>query len=107
MATYGSNSLCVRFQVNPIKDPLPENKSQAMPAHTPMVAGAMPGGKPTKGRYPKRHENPAKPLAEGQATQGQTRRADGLRVRDARAQEAPVEGNNPDRGWLLLGIAKQ
>ena len=39
LATYGSNSLCVRFQVNQIAEPLPENKSQEMPAHRPMVAG--------------------------------------------------------------------
>ena len=58
MATYGSNSLCVRFQETPVKDPLPENKSQAMPAHSPSVAKAMPGGvelasKSGKSRYPK------------------------------------------------------
>ena len=55
---YGSNSLCVRFQETPVKDPLPENKSQAMPAHSPSVAKAMPGGvelasKSGKSRYPK------------------------------------------------------
>ena len=50
MAAYGGNSLCVRFQVNG----LPENKSQDMPAHSPRVAAAMPGGKETSGgRYPK------------------------------------------------------
>ena len=58
MATYGSNSLCVRFQQTPIKEPLPETKSQAMPAHSPSVAKAMPGGvelapKSGKSRYPK------------------------------------------------------
>ena len=54
MAAYGGNSLCVRFQVNPVEKPLPENKSQDMPAHSPRVAAAMPGGKETSGgRYPK------------------------------------------------------
>jgi hypothetical protein len=55
MAAYGGNNLCVRFQVNPIEKPLPENKSEALPAHSPRVATAMPGGKETsvKSRYPK------------------------------------------------------
>jgi hypothetical protein len=54
MTVYGGNSFAVMFQKTEQAEPLPENKSQALPAHTPMVAGAMPGGKPTaKGRYPK------------------------------------------------------
>jgi hypothetical protein len=42
------------FQENP-QEKIPENKSQALPAHRPNVAGIMPGGKPSKpaGRYPK------------------------------------------------------
>jgi len=43
MATYGSNSLAVRFQRNIVDEPLPENKSQEMPAHRPMVGSFMPG----------------------------------------------------------------
>ena len=36
-------------------EPLPENKSQALPAHRPNLGGIMSGGKPGKlsGRYPK------------------------------------------------------
>ena len=49
MAAYGGNSLCVRFQVNPVEKPLPENKSQDMPAHSPRVAAAMPGVKKRPG----------------------------------------------------------
>jgi hypothetical protein len=55
MATYGSNSLAVRFQRNIVDEPLPENKSQEMPAHRPMVGSFMPGENvPLAGRrYPK------------------------------------------------------
>ena len=68
MATYGGNQLCVRFQETPVKDPLPENKSQAMPAHSPSVAKAMPGGVElapgvARAAIP-RHEEPAEPLAQ-------------------------------------------
>lgn len=57
MATYGSNFLAVRFQENP-NEPVPHNKSQELPAHSPRVATAMPGGvelapKGGKSRYPK------------------------------------------------------
>jgi hypothetical protein len=40
-----ANSFCVMFQRNEIPDALPENKSQAMPAHRPMFGSYMPGGK--------------------------------------------------------------
>jgi hypothetical protein len=40
-----ANSFCVMFQRNEIPDALPENKSQAMPAHRPMFGGYMPGQK--------------------------------------------------------------
>jgi hypothetical protein len=55
MAVYGGNSFAVMFQRTEQSDPLPENKSQALPAHRPNVANVMPGGKPSKpaGRYPK------------------------------------------------------
>lgn len=55
MATYGGNSFAVMFQKTELDNPLPENKSQALPAHRPNVATFMPGGKDTKpsGRYPK------------------------------------------------------
>jgi hypothetical protein len=46
MAAYGSNSIAVRFQETTLPKALPENKSQEMPAHSPRVASAMPGGKP-------------------------------------------------------------
>jgi hypothetical protein len=42
------NQFAVQFQRNIIDEPLPANKSQALPAHTPMVVGYMPGGKPQK-----------------------------------------------------------
>jgi hypothetical protein len=48
MAEYGSNKMAVQFQRNEIAEPLPANKSQALPAHTPTVAGVMPGGNPPK-----------------------------------------------------------
>jgi hypothetical protein len=55
MATYGGNNFAVMFQRTEQSEPLPDNKSQALPAHRPTVAGIMPGGKPSKpsGRYPK------------------------------------------------------
>ena len=55
MATYGGNSFAVMFQKTEQAEPLPENKSQALPAHRPNLGGIMPGGKPGKlsGRYPK------------------------------------------------------
>ena len=56
MATYGGNSFASCFRRT--EQPLPENKSQALPAHRPNVAKAMPGGvelapKGGKSRYPK------------------------------------------------------
>jgi hypothetical protein len=60
MAVYGSNSLAVRTQRNVLDAPLPENKSEAMPAHQPMVGSYMPGGKETPlpgRRYPKGMRN--------------------------------------------------
>jgi hypothetical protein len=48
MAEYGSNKMAVQFQRNIIDEPLPANKSQEMPAHRPMIAGVMPGGKTPK-----------------------------------------------------------
>ena len=55
MAVYGGNALAVMFQRTEQSEPLPENKSQALPAHRPNVATFMPGGKPSKpaGRYPR------------------------------------------------------
>ena len=55
MAVYGGNSFAVMFQRTEQAEPLPENKSQALPAHHPNVASVMPGGKEgkTSGRYPK------------------------------------------------------
>jgi hypothetical protein len=40
--------MAVQLQRNEIAEPLPANKSQAMPAHAPMVGGFMPGGNPPK-----------------------------------------------------------
>jgi hypothetical protein len=37
MAEYGSNAFAVQLQRNAIDAPLPDNKSQAMPAHRPNV----------------------------------------------------------------------
>ena len=48
MAAYGGNSFAVMFQRTEQADPLPENKSQALPAHRPNVASVMPGGKEGK-----------------------------------------------------------
>jgi hypothetical protein len=48
MAEYGFNKVAVQFQRTPVDEPLPANKSQALPAHTPMVGGFMRGGKPQK-----------------------------------------------------------
>jgi hypothetical protein len=54
-----ANSFAVRTQQNPITEPLPADKSQAMPAHSPTVAKVMPGGMELKlgpqpgRRYPK------------------------------------------------------
>jgi hypothetical protein len=48
-----ANSFCVMFQRNEIPDALPENKSQAMPAHRPNAAWFMPGDptpKPARGQ---------------------------------------------------------
>ena len=47
--------MAVMFQKTELNEPLPENKSQALPAHRPNVASVMPGGKEgkTSGRYPK------------------------------------------------------
>lgn len=48
-----ANSFAVQFQRNEIAEPLPENKSQAMPAHRPNAAWFMPGDstpKPAKGQ---------------------------------------------------------
>ena len=55
MATYGGNSFAVMFQKTEQAEPLPEKKSQALPAHRPNVGSVMPGGKEgkTSGRYPK------------------------------------------------------
>jgi hypothetical protein len=46
MATYGSNSLAVRFQRN-VDAPVPENKAQEMPPGGPQYGSFMPGGKET------------------------------------------------------------
>jgi hypothetical protein len=48
MAVYGSNNPCVMFFKEELPEPLPETKSQAMPAHRPNVAWFMPGGKTPK-----------------------------------------------------------
>jgi hypothetical protein len=48
MAVYGSNNVAVQFFREEIPEPLPETKSQAMPAHRPNAAWFMPGGKPPK-----------------------------------------------------------
>jgi hypothetical protein len=53
-----ANSFAVRTQQNPITEPLPADKSQAMPAHAPTVAKVMPGGmelgpQPGRRRYPR------------------------------------------------------
>ena len=56
MAAYGGNSFAVMFQRTEQAEPLPENKSQALPAHRPNLGGIMPGGKEwpkATGRYPK------------------------------------------------------
>jgi hypothetical protein len=45
VAEYGGNSLAVQFQRNVVDEPLPANKSQALPAHTPMVGNYMHGQK--------------------------------------------------------------
>jgi hypothetical protein len=42
-----ANSVAVMFQRNDLPEALPHNKSQALPAHRPNVAGIMPGGKST------------------------------------------------------------
>jgi hypothetical protein len=56
-----ANSFAVRTQKNPITEPLPADKSQAMPAHSPTVGKVMPGGMelgPQPGRrYPKSMRN--------------------------------------------------
>jgi hypothetical protein len=47
-----ANNFCVMFQREEIPEPLPETKSQAMPAHRPNAAWFMPGGptpKPARG----------------------------------------------------------
>jgi hypothetical protein len=53
-----ANSFAVRTQKNPIDAPLPADKSQAMPAHSPTVGKVMPGGmelgpQPGRRRYPR------------------------------------------------------
>ena len=48
MAEHGSNSLAVRFFKT--DDPVPANKTQEMPAHTPRVGSVMPGGKGKTGK---------------------------------------------------------
>ena len=57
MAVYGGNSFAVMFQRTEQSEPLPENKSQALPAHRPNLGGIMPGGRESpvasRGRYPK------------------------------------------------------
>ena len=55
MAVYGGNNLAVMFQRTEQAEPLPENKSQALPAHRPNLGSIMPGGKEgsSKGRYPR------------------------------------------------------
>lgn len=50
MATYGSNSLAVRFQRNEIPEPLPANKSQEMPPAGPQMGSFMPGETPRPGQ---------------------------------------------------------
>jgi hypothetical protein len=61
MAVYGSNSLVVKTQKNPIEEPLPDNKSEAMPEYPP--SRVMPGGMELKfgpqpgRRYPKGMKN--------------------------------------------------
>ena len=58
-----ANSFVTRHQQNLITEPLPADKSQAMPAHTPTVARVMPGGMELKfgpqpgRRYPKGMKN--------------------------------------------------
>jgi hypothetical protein len=59
MATYGSNSLAVRFQreLDPKEQP---KKSAEMPPASPMMGSFMPGGKQTPlagRRYPKGMRN--------------------------------------------------
>jgi hypothetical protein len=54
MATYGSNSLAVRFQREAVTEP--EKKSYEMPPGGPQLGSYMPGGKQTPQpgrRYPK------------------------------------------------------
>ena len=54
MATYGSNSLAVRFQREAVNEP--EKKSYEMPPGGPQYGSYMPGGKQTPRpgrRYPK------------------------------------------------------
>jgi hypothetical protein len=55
MATYGSNSLAVRFQREVVDEP--KQRSAEMPVASPMMGGLHPGGKdvgPQPGRrYPK------------------------------------------------------
>jgi hypothetical protein len=59
MATYGSNSLAVRFQRELVDEP--QKKSAEMPPASPMMSGYMIGGKdptPQPGRrYPKGMRN--------------------------------------------------
>ena len=64
MAVYGGNSFAVMFQRTEQAEPLPENKSQALPAHRPNVASVMPGGKEgtTSGQVSERHEDSAESL---------------------------------------------
>ena len=64
MATYGGNSFAVMFQRTEQSEPLPENKSQALPAHRPNLGGIMPGGKEgkTSGQLSEIDENTAESL---------------------------------------------
>jgi hypothetical protein len=69
VADYGGNSLAVQFQRNPIDRPLPETKSQALPAHRPNAGWYMPGGK-----YPAMKTLP-KPSWQGRARRSKRRKS--------------------------------
>jgi hypothetical protein len=47
MATYGSNSLAVRFQRNEVPEDKTEKVLTEMPPGSPMLGGLHPGGKDT------------------------------------------------------------
>jgi hypothetical protein len=59
MATYGSNQIAVRFFQTPQSEAQSEKKSQAMPAHTPVIGSVMLGGK--QSRYPRGMKDLDKP----------------------------------------------